>query len=107
MVHLFHCCFNSGGSDSPSGPLFCYNCSPRAPPPRSVPSVPPILQIDGPLVGRQDIPKLAFIKTSFKDAIKGSLVEPRRAAISLDYNYRVQQVRQGRLNASRLNSFGI
>ena len=79
-----------GGPTRPLS-LVCYTCTPRAPPPPSAPS--PLLQIDGPLVGRQDIPKLAFIKTSFKDAIKGSLVEPRRAAISLDYNYRVQQVR--------------
>ena len=77
---------------APSSPPPPPTASPR-PSPSSDPHFPPCSQISGPLVGLQDVPKLAFIKTSFREAIKGTLVEPRRAAISLDYEYRVQQVR--------------
>ena len=43
-------------------------------------------------MGQQDVPKLTFFKTAFNAAIKDCLVEPRRAAVSLDYDYTVQQV---------------
>lgn len=49
-------------------------------------------QISGPLVGKQTIPQLSFLKRSFTDTIKDSLVEPRRGALSMDYDYTVQQV---------------
>ena len=49
-------------------------------------------QISGPLVGKQTVPQLSFLKRSFTDTIKDSLVEPRRGALSMDYDYTVQQV---------------
>ncbi|GAX84227.1 hypothetical protein CEUSTIGMA_g11650.t1 [Chlamydomonas eustigma] len=50
------------------------------------------LQISGiPLVGPQDVPTLSFLRTSFTESLKDTLVEPRRAAISFDYDYTGQQ----------------
>lgn len=34
-----------------------------------------------------DVPSFSFLRNALADSIKGSLVEPRRAAISLDYDY--------------------
>ena len=73
------------------GLLSCFHARSQ---PRLLP--PFLLQISGlPLVGQQDVPKLAFFKTAFNAAIKDCLVEPRRAAVSLDYDYTVQQVGWG------------
>lgn len=51
------------------------------------------ISVRAPLIGEQTVPladRLAFIKTAFTAAIQDSLVEPRRAAYSLDVAYTVQ-----------------
>lgn len=49
-------------------------------------------QVRGPLIGERDVPQFSFIRAAFAETLRDSLVEPRRAAISLDYEYLVQQV---------------
>lgn len=53
------------------------------------------INVRTPLIGERRLPlteRLSFIKSSFTAAIQDSLVEPRRAAYPLDYQYSVQQV---------------
>ena len=38
-----------------------------------------------------DVPSFGFLRNALTDSIKSTMVEPRRAAISLDYEYLVQQ----------------
>ena len=48
------------------------------------------LQLSSGLSSAYDVPSFGFLRSALTDSIKGSLVEPRRAAISLDYEHLVQ-----------------
>lgn len=49
------------------------------------------LQLSSGLSNAYDVPSFGFLRNALTDSIKSTMVEPRRAAISLDYEYLVQQ----------------
>ena len=60
---------------------------------QGVPELSYQVNVKGPLIGERDVPQFAFVRALVAEALRETLVLPRRAHIAFDYDFLGQEAR--------------